>query len=241
MGHGEGERLATKQAAKAPAKKAVVKAPSKAVAKKAPAKRAPGKAAVKVKAPQGPVIPDWRVPTFPPRIYETALVQPDISRTDCTVGEAIPLMMLQGDRFLQAAQRLCVFPATAKGWVTRGVAEVAASVAEERDTLDSEAPYVWLAMGVMRAEAEWEHWAVQLWQAKFGSDWHAVYALLKERNPDAYGNSQRMEVTGSGGGPVQVQVPSVADVMSSLAQVESQWRDQQRQQLPPVEGTATDG
>lgn len=225
---------ARKSAATKPAaKKATVKAVAKRAAK-APAKPKGTHGGDRHPKFAGPHIPDWYVPKRPPRIYELACVQPDPTRDDLCVGEALPLMVLQGDRPAQAAQRLCVFHATLRGWVARGLAEVAAmEIADppREEPADSETAYVWIAMGIMRAEAEWEHWAIQLWQAKFGADWHAVYAMLKSRMPNEWGDSSRVELTGANGGPIRtaVTIPTVAEARASLAAVEAGFMRDQRE------------
>jgi hypothetical protein len=222
----------TKKPAAKPTKTTAKRAPAKkAVAKKAAAK-APAKRAARPRkqvAKRGPNIPDWTVPSRPPRIYERAIIQPDPKRDDLTVGEAIPLMVLSGDRASAAAQRLCVFPLTLKHWVARGMNEVALMTTEEREEpAEGEAPYVWLMMGVMRAEAEWEHWAIEEWQQHTGKDWRAIYSLMKAKLPELY--SDRVEVTGAGGGPVRVaaQIPDPAEVRAMLARDEAAMVEQQR-------------
>lgn len=140
-----------------------------------------------------------------------------------TIAEAIPVMVLSGDRPTQAAQRLGIFPVTFKAWIARGVSEIARMELEEREEPEPlEGPYVWVALGVMQAEAEWEHWAVECWQAKFGSDWHAAFALLKARLPDVFGDKAQVTLAGPGGGPIRVAaVASPSEIKAMLAQDEA--------------------
>lgn len=170
-----------------------------------------------------PVIPDWTVPLRPPRIYERCVKQPDPSRDDMIVGEVIPLLVLKGVRPVAAAQQCCVFPLTLKTWIARGLEEVSAMTVEDRDDpAPTEAPYVWLTMGVMRAEAEWEAWAVEQWAGHFGKDWRAIQAMMKAKFPEFYSDTAKVELTGSNGGPVQVaNIPTLDQVAALLAQDEA--------------------
>lgn len=222
-------------------------AAKKTAARKTVAKKPPGsvvavtpavakKRAMKV-AQHRPNVPEWKVPSRPPRVFETAIIQPDPTRTDLTVGEAIPIMVLHGDRPVQAAQRLCVFPLTFRNWLARGMNEIAAMSAEQRDEpSDEEAPYVWMAMGVMRAEAEWEHWAIEEWQAHSGRDWRAVQTLMKAKFPELYSEKTAVELSGPGGGPVRVaQIPTFDEVAAALARDEAASLEQRRRELAPIE------
>lgn len=57
---------------------------------------------------------------------------------------------------------------------------------------------------VTRAEAEAEARMVALWQAQIPQDWRAARDFLARRYPERWAGRERIEHTGEGGGPIEV-------------------------------------
>lgn len=186
----------------------------------APKKRtARKKASRTVNRPDVPAVPQG---LRPPRILDRCRKQPDGSRTDMTVAEVVAFKIEQGLRPEAAAKFATVLPVTLRGWLDRGMTELAAMENENRDDpAEGEAPYVWLLSMVMDATAEWEDTLRRRMEKATAKDWRGQLAWAKIVDPDTFGDkSSRVEVTGAGGGPIQTaNIPSMAEVGMIMAQL----------------------
>ena len=73
---------------------------------------------------------------------------------------------------------------------------------DHENFIDSEYSHLYLA--VLEAEAQAEVDAVVAIRTAFGADWRAAVAFLERRHTQRWGRTNRVELTGAEGGPVQL-------------------------------------
>lgn len=127
-----------------------------------------------------------------------------------TVADAIITAIRLGQRQNTAAAWAGIWPATLSRWITRGNEELGRMGTENQDTpQETEEPYVTLALELAYTDADAQMRAVAEWQNHFPKDWRAIDRFMAKRWPDQWadhtgGSTSRLEITGTGGGPVQV-------------------------------------
>ncbi len=123
--------------------------------------------------------------------------------TDENVG-LIMDAIVAGMGLARAAGYADVPERTVKGWLARGRAAIEASEDNDAPIPESERPFVDFARRVDTARARAVARNVTIIQEAAPNDWRAAAWWLERAHPDEYGRSTRMEVTGAGGGAVEV-------------------------------------
>ena len=132
--------------------------------------------------------------------------------TTCEIlGPSIVDLIRAGMRPSMAAQAAGIAKSTISGWIKRGSEEQwRIENGEEPNKLEK--PYLEFVQSMMKAEAEAQAGLVVAWfrEARQG-DWKAAQAFLAKRWPDEWSDSStvKLEVTGAGGGPIQVSPASI--------------------------------
>lgn len=217
-----------KKAAKKPAKRAAKAAATtkRAASKPAGTRKAPG--AAKSAGRSGPPKSTPFHATGRPRGRPPKIDQPSLCDPTRTVGCAVVDMVAAGKDPREAAALAGVFPDTIKGWLSRGALAWAALQADDDAPIpDTEAPFIAFFEEMALAEAHnvGELYDVARHYAMRDARWHSAYLTMRYR--DRFG-TQRMELTGAGGGPIrtQVEVWSLDKLEASLAVAESHAREQ---------------
>ena len=127
--------------------------------------------------------------------------------TDCTpeLTEALCAELKLGMAIRAACQHVGIDDSTYRKWMTRGE--------------NGEEPFVTFRTAATRAKAEGVRALVVTVRKAAASDWRAAAWILERREPDEW--SRRVEVTGSEGGPVQV------DLRAKIAEVLAERSDAQ--------------
>jgi hypothetical protein len=127
---------------------------------------------------------------------------------------------IKGGNYNEAAARYAgVSIAQFYVWMQRGRAErdrLAGDPKAKPNT--AEAKYLSLVEAVEEAQAEAEVRNVALIQRSAQSTWQAAAWWLERKMPAKWGRYDRQEITGAGGGPVQLNV-STEDLEQKVAQV----------------------
>lgn len=79
-------------------------------------------------------------------------------------------------------------------------------------------PYVWLVFELRKADAHSEVELVTLWRSAAKDDWRAARDLLARRHPGRWKERVGSEVSGPGGGPVQMMAVTDAEIARSIAE-----------------------
>lgn len=113
-------------------------------------------------------------------------------------------LIAQGIYVRQACDVIGITEQTIYNWMARGSAEILRLENNPRSKpLTKEAPFVKFFREVKKAENMAEVRAVMQWQQAIkDGDWRAAKDFLARRFPDRW--SQRLEITGAEGAPVQV-------------------------------------
>lgn len=74
---------------------------------------------------------------------------------------------------------------------------------------------------VTRAEAEAEVRLVAQWQAQAGQDWRAARDLLARRHPERWAGRERLEHTGEGGGPIELDFDPREELLRRIDRIAS--------------------
>lgn len=93
---------------------------------------------------------------------------------------------------------------TVKGWLARGRAAIEAADDNAAPVPDSERKYADFARDIDSARSRAVARNVTIIQEAAPQDWRAAAWWLERAHPDDYGRAARMEVTGAGGGALEV-------------------------------------
>lgn len=155
----------------------------------------------------------------------------DPAREECgldpgtTIGEAILISIRAGATHETAAAWAGLHPATLSRWIRKGTEEITRMAQTGTETPETtEQPYANLVIGLMTADADAQMRLIAHWQDHFEKDWRAVEKYMARRWPKVWGDApSRLELTGAGGGPVQIAaaVMSHDDAEAMLAAVEA--------------------
>lgn len=123
------------------------------------------------------------------------------------VHKAIVDAIREGNYLATAAEYGGVTRQSVWGWMQRGRDEVQRVAADGRRSVrESERPYVNFFNAVTRARAEAEAKSVELIRGASHDDWRAAAWFLERSFQERWGNKQKIEHTGAGGGPMDVTV-----------------------------------
>lgn len=136
--------------------------------------------------------------------------------------EAFVKYLSTGAYIKQVCEFLNLGESTVHLWLSRGRAEKNRLESNPRAKMrESERPYVEFLDEVTKASNVAEIRAVGHWQNAMGKDWRAARDFLARRYPDRW--SQKIELTGADGGPLQVKldvdVEELARKIQQLAEV----------------------
>lgn len=102
----------------------------------------------------------------------------------------------EGNYYEAACSYAGIHYATYRDWMVKG----------ERDLQEGvESNYTELYEAVKKAEAEAEVNLVKQWKKHTPGDWKAIATFLERRYPDRWSRRHAVELTGKGGGPVELQ------------------------------------
>lgn len=204
-------------------------APAKKASKRAPAKKAPAKKAARKRSPGRPRTGDtWHPKTgvkhggVISKINDESLDRPGV-----TVAESCAMSIAAGDPVQVAAQKAGIHPFTFTVWVKRGDKErVRMWTADVEEPSEDELPYVRFICWVEQAKAHAESKCAEVWRTS--KNWQARQAYGRQ----FYGwanETQRLELTGADGGPVQVaRIPTLAEMELLVAMEEARAAELQR-------------
>lgn len=117
--------------------------------------------------------------------------------------EQFEKLLASGIYINEACEYLGVSRATYYRWIKRGSEEIARLERTPKGkTKSKEKIYVDFYRAMRRAEHSPEVRALALWNNHMKKDWRAARDFLARRYPDRW--SQRLEVTGAGGGPIEM-------------------------------------
>jgi len=124
----------------------------------------------------------------------------------------------QGNYISVSAEYGGVSYATVNNWMNRGEAEQARLSYPNVKPLKREAIYLQFFEDVTRARAEAELRNVLLIQTAAREDWRAAAWYLEHSFTERWGSKQKIEHTGAGGGPIQVENMSDDDLKDRLGE-----------------------
>lgn len=128
------------------------------------------------------------------------------------VAETIIQAVRAGATISAACARAGIGESTYYEWVQRGTGT--------HKNRRANTVYAEFAEALARAEAELEVALVAQWRQQMPSDWRAVAEFLARRFPRDWG--RRTEVTGAGGGPVEVMSLTDEDRKARMAEVSAE-------------------
>lgn len=120
------------------------------------------------------------------------------------ITEGVANLIRAGNVPLRSAMAKGVPRSTWYSWLARGRA-AAARRKDDLDIPDGERPFLELLDAVERAESESQVIAISHLQKAMPSTPSAVLAFLERRFPAEWSRTERHELTGAEGGPVQVE------------------------------------
>lgn len=129
-------------------------------------------------------------------------------------------LLAAGVSVQSACAEVGVSMGTFRRWLNRGRDEIERIEREElASPSNKEIPYVMFYVGVQRAQAALEKELVTNIVKAGKKDWRANGWMLERRLPHLYGERSRLEVTGDGGGPVEIQVSARQVIEHRLTQI----------------------
>lgn len=203
-----------------PAKKATKRAPAKKAAAKKPAqKRSPGRPRTGL---------TWHPVTNTAHGGVISKIgQESLDRPGVSVAESAVMNIAAGDPVQVAVTKAGIHPFTFTVWMKRGDKErVRMWTADVEEPAEDEMPYVRFVCWVEQAKAHAESKCAEVWRAS--KNWQARQAYGRQ----FYGwanETQRLELTGADGGPVQVaRIPTLAEMELLVAMEEARAAELQR-------------
>jgi hypothetical protein len=128
------------------------------------------------------------------------------------MAEAIVDLLKRGNYISTAARAVGINPVTIGAWVRKGheLSEV------DRELDETEQMFVDFAVEVEKARAFAEVSHVETIRQASKDNWTASAWWLERSNPNNWGRVQRTEITGAGGGAIEIDVESVNRKIEAL-------------------------